>query len=160
MLCEDYCLIHCCPATVEGKPWVCLIGNSKPNNSENGRLCRDGNTFRNQTKFVKAAGFRFIVVKTSQLKNQKMRLVLGNSVAMRAISPRFPSFVNENENRSKVCQTFCLLEQMAYQAFQACRFSELGSQSNTNSKSTKSSVFRIGTNQTHPLITPTRNIPF
>ena len=29
-------------------------------------------------------------------------------------------------------------------------FSEFGSQSNTNSKSTKSTVFRIGTNQTHP----------
>ena len=29
-------------------------------------------------------------------------------------------------------------------------FSEFGSQSNTNSESSKSTVFRIGTNQTHP----------
>ena len=31
-------------------------------------------------------------------------------------------------------------------------FSELGSQSNTNSESSKSTVFRIGTNQTHPIM--------
>ena len=77
--------------------------------------------------------------------------------AARPNSPRFQSFANENENLSKVCQTFRLLQKKVRQAFQTCqtcRFSEFGSQSNTNSGSSKSTVFRIGTNQTHPKITP------
>ena len=42
-------------------------------------------------------------------------------IAARANSPRFQSLANENENLSKVCQTFRLLEQRARQAFQTCQ---------------------------------------
>ena len=55
---------------------------------------------------------------------QQVKLLI--TVATRANSPRFQSFANENEN-----------------------LSEFGSQSNTNSESTKSMVFRIGTDQIH-----------
>ena len=125
-------------------------------NSENGRLRRDGNTVPNQTQNSseqqvsdsswRKRGFRLKKHKDESGAWQQRCQPPANS-------PRFQSFANENENLSKVCQTFRLLQQKVRQAFQTCqtcRFSEFGSQSNTNSESSKSTVFRIGTNQTHP----------
>ena len=43
------------------------------------------------------------------------------TVATRANSRRFQSFANENENLSKVCQTFCLRKQNDQQACQTCQ---------------------------------------
>ena len=83
----------------------------------------------------------------------QQRLKSPITVATHANSHRFQSFANENENLSKVCQTFYVSEQnvqQAFQTFQNLPFSEFGSQSNTNSEFAKSTVFRIGTNQTHP----------
>ena len=49
------------------------------------------------------------------------------TIATGANWPPFHSFTNyENENLSKNCQTFCLLEQNVQQAFQTCRFRNLG----------------------------------
>ena len=62
------------------------------------------------------------------MKYTKTSPVLGNkdsadsiTTAARANSPHFQSFTNENENLSKVCQTFRLLEQKVQQAFQTCQ---------------------------------------
>ena len=65
-----------------------------------------------------------------------------------ANSPRFQTFANENENLSSVfwSRMFRRLSKPTKPAF-----SEFRSQSNTNSKSTKSTVFRICTSQTHPI---------
>ena len=77
------------------------------------------------TKFFKTAGFRFILVKTrfpvekyedeSGAWQQGVKLPI--TVATRAKSPHFQSSTNEIENLSKVCQTFCLLEQKVQQAY-------------------------------------------
>ena len=53
------------------------------------------------------------------------------------------SFANENENLSKVS----LFEKKGSKL----PFSEFGSQSDTNSEHTNSTVFRIDTNQAHPM---------
>ena len=41
----------------------------------------------------------------------QQRVKLPVAIATRAMSPRFQGSANEIENLSKVCQTFCLLEQ-------------------------------------------------
>ena len=51
----------------------------------------------------------------------QQRIELPITVATRAPSPRFQSSANEIENLSKVCQTFCLLEQKVQQACQTCQ---------------------------------------
>ena len=115
---------------------VCLIGNSKAPNlpsSQNGRLRRDGKSSQSNTKFFKAAGFRFILTKTRFLAEKhedvsgawQQRVKLPITVATRAKSPRFQSPADEIENLSKVCQT-CLLVQRAQQACQTCRFRNWG----------------------------------
>ena len=75
----------------------------------------------------------------------------------------FSEFPKSNENLSKVFQTFRLLEQrVAYLPnlpnLPNLPFSEFDSQSDTNSESSKSTVFRIGSNQTHPCIYSHRNM--
>ena len=94
------------------------------------------------------------------------------TVATRPNLPHFQSFVHKNKNLSKVCQTFIVfgaegsagLPDLPNVLFlevgsqlntnskpTSLPFSEVGSQSSTNSESTKSTVFRICTNRTHPI---------
>ena len=129
-------------------PRVCFIGNSNLPNSENGRLLRDGNTVPNQTQnsskqqvsdlTSRRRGFQLKNTKTSkatkskateQSKAKQQRAKLPITVATRAKSPLFQSSANEIENLSKVCETFCLLEQKVQQACktcQSCRFRNRG----------------------------------
>ena len=67
----------------------------------------------------------------------QQRVNLPMTIAKQANSPRFQSFVDENENVSKSLPNLL--------------YSEFRRQSNTNSESSKSTVFRIVTNQTHPM---------
>ena len=96
-------------------------------NSENGCLRRDGNTFPNQTQHSskQQVSYSSWQKRGFQLKNTKTSLVFGNKDRTDSItianSPRFQSFANKNENLSKVCQTFRLLELKARQAFQTCQ---------------------------------------
>ena len=100
-------------------------------NSEDGRLRRDGNTVPNQTQHsskqqVSDSSWR---KQDFHLKNTKTSPVLGNKElnglyyrsSKSKKSPRFQSFVNENENLSKVCQASHLLEKKIRQAFEACQ---------------------------------------
>ena len=64
---------------------------------------------------LKAAGFRFILVKTrfpvekyeDESDDWQQIVKLPVTVVMRAKLPRFQSSANEIENLSKVCQTYC-----------------------------------------------------
>ena len=99
-------------------------------NSENGRLRRDENTVLNQTQNSSKQQVPDISwPKSIPAENHKdesgawKQLVKLRTTTMvkKANSPRFSEFCNENENLSKVCQTFCLLEQKVQQAFQTCQ---------------------------------------
>ena len=65
-------------------------------------------------------GFQLTDTKTSPVLGNKDRID-STTIAARANSPCFQSFANKNENLSKVCQTFGLLEQKVRQAFQTCK---------------------------------------
>ena len=99
-----------------------MVISSQPN-SENGRLYRDGNAFPSQTQnSSKKAGLACWLEghsdenEVSSWKHDyesgawQQKLQLPITVATQANSSRFQSFTNENENLSKVCQTFYLLE--------------------------------------------------
>ena len=130
--------------------------------SDNGRLRRDGNTVPNQAqKFFKTAGFRFILAKTSfPVENNEddsgawqPREKLSITVAARAKSPCFRVLEMKSRispNSVKLC-AFGAESSAGLPNLPNLPFSELRSQSNTNSESCKPTVFRIGTNQTHPM---------
>ena len=97
------------------------------------------------------------------MKNTKTSLVLGNdkqvtdnTVATRANSPHFQSFANEEKRESLQSLPNLLpfgAEDLAgLPNLLNLPFSDFRSQSNTNDESTRSTDFRIGTNQTHPNI--------
>ena len=91
----------------------------------------------------------------------QQRVKLPITVATPAKLPRSQSFANENENLSKVCQNllpFGAEGSAGLPNLPNMRFSELGSQSNTNSESSKPTVFRIGSNQTHPKFHRARSV--
>ena len=85
------------------------------------------NQTRPNTYFFQTAGFRFIdelSSRTAQLdksgaRQQRVKLLI--TVATRAKLPIFQSSANEIGNLSKVCQTFCLLEEKVKQASQTCQ---------------------------------------
>ena len=99
----------------------------------------------------------------SSSKNTKTSPVLSNkdstdliTIAARVTSMCFQSSANKNEN------LFLSLPNLPPVGAEALAglpnlpnllFLEFGSQSNTNCESSKSTVFRIGTNQTHPRLT-------
>ena len=74
-------------------------------------------------------GYRFILAKTripvekheDESDAWQQRVNLSITAAIRAKSPRCQSPTNEIENLSKVCQTFCLLEQKGQQSCQTCQ---------------------------------------
>ena len=94
-----------------------------------GRSQRRRHSSQLNTKFFKAAGFRFILAKTrfSVDKHEdesgawQQRVKLPITVATLAKLIRLQSSVNGIEDLSKVCQTFCLLEQKVQQACQTCQ---------------------------------------
>ena len=150
------CVVSSCISVYHGSVWLVI-----PNlpNSENGRRRREWNAFPNQTQTLQGFMFhpdktRFPVGKHDYESGAwQQRLMLPITVATQANSPRFQTFANDNENLFKFYRTFYLSEQNVHQAFQTwkiCHFLDFQSQSNTNSEFTKSTVFRIGTNQTHP----------
>ena len=97
--------------------------------SQKGRQGTRLHSSKSNAKFFKAEGSTFILAKTSfpvekqedEPGDWQQRVKLPIIAATRVKTPRFQSSGNEIENISRVCQTFCLLEQKVQQVCQTCQ---------------------------------------